>query len=67
MTTVGFDFGNLNCVIARCGRGGVDVLLNGSSNRLVTFFLLFFFFSFIFVRVIFQSQLSGLFSFRMLV
>jgi heat shock protein 4 len=34
MTTVGFDFGNKNCVIARCGRGGVDVLLNGSSNRL---------------------------------
>jgi len=33
MTTVGFDFGNLNCVIARCGRGGVDVLLNGASQR----------------------------------
>jgi len=33
MTTVGFDFGNINCLIARCGRGGVDVLLNGASQR----------------------------------
>lgn len=36
MATVGFDFGNLNCLIARAGRGGVDVLLNGGSNRLVS-------------------------------
>lgn len=35
MTTVGFDFGNMNCLIARCGRGGVDVLLNGASVRQV--------------------------------
>ena len=35
MATVGFDFGNLTCLIARAGRGGVDVLLNGGSNRQV--------------------------------
>jgi len=33
MAVVGIDFGNLNCVIAQAGRGGVDVLLNGASKR----------------------------------
>lgn len=33
MAVVGIDFGNLNIVIAQAQRGGVDVLLNDSSNR----------------------------------
>ena len=33
-TVVGLDFGDKNAVIAAAGRGGVDVLLNGGSNRL---------------------------------
>lgn len=34
MSVVGIDFGNQNSVIAAAGRGGVDVVLNGNSNRL---------------------------------
>lgn len=34
MSVVGLDFGNQNAVIAVAGRGGVDVSLNGGSNRL---------------------------------
>jgi len=34
MSVVGLDFGNQNAVIAAAGRGGVDVILNGGSNRL---------------------------------
>jgi heat shock protein 4 len=34
MSVVGIDFGNTNAVIAAAGRGGVDVVLNGNSNRL---------------------------------
>jgi heat shock protein 4 len=34
MSVVGLDFGNQNSVIAAAGRGGVDVILNGNSNRL---------------------------------
>lgn len=34
MSVVGLDFGNQNSVIACAGRGGVDVILNGNSNRL---------------------------------
>lgn len=34
MSVVGVDFGNTNAVIAAAGRGGVDVILNGNSNRL---------------------------------
>jgi len=34
MSVVGLDFGNLNAVIAAAGRGGVDVVLNGNSQRL---------------------------------
>jgi len=34
MSVVGVDFGLANCVIAAAGRGGVDVILNGNSNRL---------------------------------
>lgn len=33
MSVVGVDFGNKNVLIAAAGRGGVDVLLNGNSNR----------------------------------
>ncbi|PNX99810.1 heat shock protein 70 kDa, partial [Trifolium pratense] len=33
MSVVGFDIGNENCVIAAVKQGGVDVLLNGESNR----------------------------------
>merc|ERR1719183_2371406 len=33
MSVVGIDFGNQNALIAAAGRGGVDVLLNGNSNR----------------------------------
>lgn len=34
MSVVGVDFGCKNAVIAAAGRGGVDVVLNGNSNRL---------------------------------
>lgn len=34
MSVVGIDLGYQNSVIAAAGRGGVDVLLNGNSNRL---------------------------------
>lgn len=34
MSVVGIDFGVKNAVIAAAGRGGVDVILNGNSNRL---------------------------------
>jgi len=34
MSVVGIDFGATNAVIAAAGRGGVDVILNGNSNRL---------------------------------
>jgi len=34
MSVVGLDLGLHNCVLAAAGRGGVDVILNGNSNRL---------------------------------
>ena len=34
MSVVGLDFGSKNAVIASAGRGGVDVILNGNSQRL---------------------------------
>lgn len=34
MSVVGLDFGSLNTAISVAGRGGVDVVLNGNSNRL---------------------------------
>jgi len=34
MSVVGVDFGNQNVLIAAAGRGGVDVILNGNSQRL---------------------------------
>lgn len=34
MSVVGVDFGAKHCVIAAAGRGGVDVILNGNSQRL---------------------------------
>ena len=33
MSVVGIDFGNLSVLIGQAGRGGVDVILNDSSNR----------------------------------
>ena len=36
MSVLGIDLGNANCRLAKAGRGGVDVLLNGSSKRLVS-------------------------------
>jgi len=33
MSVIGIDFGNQNAVVAAAGRGGVDVILNGNSNR----------------------------------
>jgi len=33
MSVVGVDLGAMNCLIAAAGRGGVDVLLNGNSQR----------------------------------
>ena len=33
MSVVGIDFGNLSLLIALAGKGGVDVILNDSSNR----------------------------------
>lgn len=34
MSVVGLDIGLQNSVIAAAGRGGVDVVLNGSTQRL---------------------------------
>ena len=34
MSVVGVDFGAKHAVIAAAGRGGVDVILNGNSQRL---------------------------------
>ena len=34
MSVVGVDLGYQNTVIAAAGRGGVDVLMNGSAKRL---------------------------------
>jgi hypothetical protein len=34
MSVVGVDLGYQNCVIAAAGKGGVDVLMNGSAKRL---------------------------------
>ena len=34
MSVVGLDLGLQNSVIAAAGRGGVDVVLNGNSQRL---------------------------------
>mmetsp|Transcript_24206 Transcript_24206/g.48151 ORF Transcript_24206/g.48151 Transcript_24206/m.48151 type:complete len:835 (+) Transcript_24206:63-2567(+) len=34
MSVVGVDFGAKHCVVAAAGRGGVDVILNGNSQRL---------------------------------
>jgi heat shock protein 4 len=34
MSVVGVDFGYQSSLIAAAGRGGVDVILNGGSNRL---------------------------------
>lgn len=33
MSVVGIDLGLQNSLIAAAGRGGVDVILNGNSNR----------------------------------
>lgn len=33
MSVAGIDFGNLNMLIAQTAKGGVDVILNDSSNR----------------------------------
>jgi len=33
MSVIGIDFGNQNALVAAAGRGGVDVILNGNSNR----------------------------------
>jgi molecular chaperone DnaK (HSP70) len=33
MAVVGIDFGNLSLLIAQAAKGGVDVILNESSNR----------------------------------
>eukprot|EP01038_Epipyxis_sp_PR26KG_P006796 gene6796-9309_t len=33
MSVVGIDFGNLSMLIGQAGKGGVDVILNDSSNR----------------------------------
>jgi hypothetical protein len=33
MSIVGLDFGNLSVLIGQASRGGVDVILNDSSNR----------------------------------
>lgn len=33
MSVAGIDFGNLNLLIAQTAKGGVDVILNESSNR----------------------------------
>lgn len=33
MSVAGIDFGNLSLLIGQAGKGGVDVILNGASNR----------------------------------
>lgn len=33
MSVVGIDFGNLSLLIGQTSKGGVDVILNDSSNR----------------------------------
>jgi molecular chaperone DnaK (HSP70) len=33
MSICGIDFGNLSLLIAQTSKGGVDVILNGASNR----------------------------------
>ena len=33
MTVAGIDYGNLNLLIGQTSKGGVDVILNESSNR----------------------------------
>ena len=33
MSVVGFDFGNLSLLVGQTSKGGVDVILNESSNR----------------------------------
>lgn len=33
MSVVGFDFGNVNSVIAVAQKGGVDIIANEASNR----------------------------------
>ena len=33
MSVVGLDFGNLSLLVAQTSKGGVDVILNESSNR----------------------------------
>jgi heat shock 70kDa protein 4 len=33
MSSIGIDFGNDCCVIGLAGRGGIDIILNESSNR----------------------------------
>nr|GEW44287.1 heat shock 70 kDa protein 16 [Tanacetum cinerariifolium] len=33
MSVIGFDIGNVNCVIAVAKRGGIDVLLNDEAKR----------------------------------
>lgn len=33
MSVAGIDFGNLNLLIGQTSKGGVDVILNESSNR----------------------------------
>jgi heat shock 70kDa protein 4 len=39
-SVVGVDLGYQNSLIAVAGRGGVDVILNGNSNRLNPYVLL---------------------------
>ena len=31
---IGIDIGNRNCTIAQAKRGGIDIVLNGNSQRL---------------------------------
>ena len=33
MSVIGVDFGNLSLLIGMAGKGGIDVILNDSSNR----------------------------------
>ena len=42
MSVVGVDFGNQNVLIAAAGRGGVDVILNGNSQRLNPYVFIFY-------------------------
>lgn len=39
MSVVGIDFGNLSVLIGQAGKGGVDVILNGASNRQTAYVL----------------------------